>query len=70
MVLARDNEFPLVAGPLQIKLARSGLVRLPLLSGSCDTFPSVSFPFLSSLFNLIVSVVNAAAYDFKCFSVI
>ena len=60
-VLARDNGFPSVAAPPQKKqtscptdaLGRSDLVRFPLSSGCCNTFPSAGFLFLSSLFNLV-----------------
>ena len=61
IVLARDNGFPSVAAPPQKKqtssptdvLARSDLVRFPLSSSCSDTFPSIGFLFLSSLFNLV-----------------
>ena len=61
IVLARDNGSPSVAAPPQNKqtssptdvLARSDLVRFPLPSSCSDTFPSIGFLFLSSLFNLV-----------------
>ena len=77
IVLAQDNGFPSVAGPLPKKqtfcstdvVTRSDLVRFPLSLGCCVFFPSVGFLFLSSLFNLVALYLTQHDLRYKalCF---